>query len=83
MYAHRFVVEGRGTFPYDMLRYDQCFPDTESDSAALYSKGTRRVHLIQYRATRSPSIEEGRWSSFGWKVSTAIGDVREPRKIMQ
>lgn len=27
---HEFTVEGCGTFPVDMLRYDQCWPRRES-----------------------------------------------------
>ena len=29
------VVEGTGEFPFDMLRYDACFPTTSEDAAAM------------------------------------------------
>src|SRR5882757_4313205 len=44
-----FVVEGSGRFPYDMLRYDQCWPMTSIDSAAMDYEpgetGRRRITL--------------------------------------
>jgi hypothetical protein len=64
----RFVVEGAGDFPMDMLRYDTCFPATEDDARrAALQNGTRQVTVIgRSLAGRVPT--EGRWASFGWKV---------------
>lgn len=75
-----FIVEGRWPFPFDMLRYDCCYPLRESrDSAALdrvYDTfvATRnevepktRVMLRKDSAFRSdPQIS--RWRSFRWEV---------------
>ena len=32
---HVFVVEGKGAFPIDMLRYDACWPKREGYSAEI------------------------------------------------
>jgi len=69
-----FTVSGHGVFPYDMLRYDRCWPATEDMSAKL-SWDPRSVRAVQQRAvtmkgTRLPTI--GRWHSFGWHVGDAV-----------
>jgi hypothetical protein len=65
-----FTVEGRGVFPFDMLRYDLCWPASESESNRLdlYSLpqdaiSQRRIHL---RGLKPPTA--ARWRSFGWEV---------------
>ena len=74
------VAGGRGSqFPLDMLRYDQCYPDTEHDSARIeYTLDAS--HPIRLRRTvdnkkRMPT--EARWKSFGWKV--VPGSVKTER----
>jgi hypothetical protein len=68
--AVEFEVRGRGQFPFDMLRYDSCWPKHESDSAEI-ERNVRRgtdeytVRLMSV-GLNSPTI--GRWNSFGWKV---------------
>jgi hypothetical protein len=68
----RFTVEGTGTFPLDMLRYDCCWPVSQQDVAAMdYVPGqrpaTRKVDLVMCAiTTNGPACE--RWSSFGWSV---------------
>lgn len=70
-FFHEFVVEGSGSFPIDMLRYDSCWPRTEIDSSKITFTGEplerRQVELATL--TRSPwEPTEGRWASFGWHV---------------
>ncbi len=64
-------VIGSGSFPYDMLRYDSCVPDTQTDvTRAFVDRESRIVYLRQYVPADSvagPTI--GRWESFGWKVT--------------
>ena len=60
-----FIVEGRGTFPVDMLRYDCCYPSGSKDAAALLTKEPRRVVLIGERITAA------RWKSFLWNVTSS------------
>lgn len=40
---YEFTVEGSGLFPFDMLRYDQCWPKSQNGSAAI-ERGTGRRH---------------------------------------
>lgn len=67
---YEYTVEGRGEFPFDMLRYDQCWPKRESEDVvnmAPSHPGMRReVRRVTLVGTHSPT--EGRWESFGWKV---------------
>jgi hypothetical protein len=64
-----FVVEGRGSFPVDMLRYDTCWPRTESDASIIdssFQPRNRVTHVVALKGLREPT--EGRWESFGYKV---------------
>jgi hypothetical protein len=37
----RFTVRGRGQFPFDMLRYDSCYPQSGIDAVHLdYDEST-------------------------------------------
>ncbi len=48
-----FTVEGSGMFPYDMLRYDQCWPSSEQDSPRLidpYGFGGEGLVRVSTRA---------------------------------
>jgi hypothetical protein len=75
-----FTVEGSGSFPIDMLRYDACWPQSERyDTPAIQQdpfsepKKRRRVVLV----TDNPSAPTvGRWESFTWKV-VARCELRE------
>jgi len=60
----KITVEGIGQFPYDMLRYDQCFPFTETDSANISLRYEKRQ--VTLRASMPPTRE--RWQSFMWRV---------------
>ena len=70
-----FTVIGQGEFPLDMLRYDGCYPQCESDSATMRKDGLREVTLQKTldrghpnRSHRIWSPTVGRWNSFGWAV---------------
>lgn len=69
----RVVVIGSGTFPLDMLRYDNCVPATQEDVAALDSTfNPRMVRLDMFMPVGDrggPTVD--RWRSFGWIV---LGD---------
>jgi hypothetical protein len=63
-----FTVTGRGEFPFDMLRYDQCYPVGPTDAAMLAydnRKKTREITLARRR--NLPAVQ--RWVSFGWACS--------------
>lgn len=70
---YRFTVRGAGSFPVDMLRYDQCWP-VENVIAVAPSRfsdaeswGTREIQMMSHN---QPTPD--RWMSFGW----ACVDVR-------
>jgi hypothetical protein len=69
---HRFTVEGAWPFPYDMLRYDCCYPASEQQSAIFEQLGretTRAgVVTIELVARRRFAPTSARWESFCWKV---------------
>jgi hypothetical protein len=69
---HVFTVEGNGGFPADMLRYDRCWPKTETEARAVDRAAAIRPgefglkRCITLEGLNPPT--PGRWSSFGWKV---------------
>lgn len=65
---NRFTVHGFGEFPWDMLRYDACWPATEGDSALMEAHHReRRSITLQTDSDSAPTI--GRWNSFLWPVA--------------
>ncbi|CAB4130440.1 hypothetical protein UFOVP119_64 [uncultured Caudovirales phage] len=78
MYFTKFTVTGRGRFPVDMLRYDECFPRTGEDAQAMnYDseslagvREVRSVTLCTY-ARHGSRPTAARWASFGWSVNMA------------
>lgn len=68
-----FTVEGGGTFPFDMLRYDACYPASERESPGLDwqgQPGLRQVTLV-HRVLKDENLSNypsPRWPSFGWHV---------------
>jgi hypothetical protein len=72
-YLQKFTVEGHGTFPFDMLRYDYCFPNCEENNLEVERvKGTwgvrRQVKLARYCENKKSMPTQARWHSFGWTV---------------
>jgi hypothetical protein len=74
VYIHRFKVLGSGQFPFDMLRYDACYPETSNDASNLINSDEdfepRDVKLCA-RAERGWFPTRDRWRSFGWLCSDA------------
>lgn len=56
---YRYLVQGRGEFPMDMLRYDEARP-----FHGLSEREETRVVTVIGR--RRPT--NARWESFGWRV---------------
>lgn len=67
----RFIVEGRGPFPVDMLRYDRCFPHDSADASQILEPRERRKVTL---TTDSPRVTPARWRSFGWVMTEAYDD---------
>ena len=66
-----FTVAGKGTFPLDMLRYDQCWPKAPKDADEIKSEGE------SFRSARTVTLQSwkgeataARWSSYGWEVQS-------------
>ncbi len=84
MYITRFVVEGRGHFPVDMLRYDTCWPSTQRDVSTIEyftrdfrTEKPRRVALSSAHKLKGFKPTNERWSSFGWVVI----EISEPQRV--
>jgi hypothetical protein len=60
-----FGVTGTGQFPFDMLRYDLCWPSSEFDSRLLGASHQRTIIL---KGLKLPTA--ARWESFGWRVES-------------
>lgn len=69
MHRIRFVVRGSGQFPYDMLRYDCCFPVESGNALAGDWDAPARDVVLEHRGPDPgwrPTYD--RWSSFTWAV---------------
>lgn len=82
VYQWFLVVEGSGSFAFDMLRYDACFPFEQVDSVKLEDHHTekRRVVLVR-RGLNDSKCSGERWASFGWPVLGAYEDSGEARDV--
>lgn len=67
-----FTVEGRGEFPFDMLRYSECYP-VDGVTVSMLATAGRDTHRRQmkFRTATSMNVHARRWDSFGWKVVKA------------
>lgn len=67
-----FTVEGRGVFPFDMLRYDECWPvggAVNLGERATDAEGKERKRRVKLRTHQAGAPNVARWESFGWKVT--------------
>ena len=66
-----FTVEGRGTFPLDMLRHDNCWPYSGDDVCKIGDdvKERRSIRLVT-GSDYYPTV--GRWNSFMWSVKEGL-----------
>ncbi len=80
-YLMTFTVLGRGDFPFDMLRYDACFPMDTEDARGLRTPenegGHRMITLQRYVPDKHRIPALARWKSFGWVVDVSTIDVRK------
>lgn len=75
------VVEGRGDFPFDMLRYDTCMPHEETDAHRIERAGERRRLVLCRRSVSDTTGTPERWRSFGWEVLAVTTDAHEARQL--
>lgn len=73
----KFKVTGSGEFPFDMLRYDRCWPATEADSYRIRGAGGRDMRTVTLATIRNADRQPmfGRWKSFGWRAES--GEAHE------
>lgn len=81
IYEWYLVVEGAGSFPVDMLRYDSAHPFEQADAAKLehHHHERRRVVVRRLGLNEGPGTAP-RWQSFGWIVVLATTDSGEARR---
>jgi hypothetical protein len=74
-YIYFARVRGNGPFPYDMLRYDACFPAQQEDVLAMCQRERagipglqRTVNLMTVTTARIKTpFHPARWATFGWE----------------
>lgn len=70
-----FTVFGNGDFPFDMLRYDSCWPYNSEDAASMQpayyaGKPQRRSIVMETNNPHAPTT--ARWNSFLWGVVRGV-----------
>ena len=74
MYEHIAEVRGRGQFPIDMLRYDQCYPRTGDDAHKIASaRDDRAVVIVTKSDDPIACWTERRWASYLWRLTPITG----------
>lgn len=73
-YIFSFTVEGAGDFPFDMLRFDRCWPATGHDVSQVTATFAADGAFPPKRQIKMASVQRGgptvdRWKSFGWTVT--------------
>lgn len=73
-----FAVTGKGVFPADMLRHDQCWPADTTSAQFITSPNHEPVHggreqlrtvfLRTHSSWGTFGVSPARWASFGWGV---------------
>lgn len=69
-YRHKLTVSGSGNFPLDMLRYDQCWPESQFDVEKIgydADRIPRPVSVVAVTDNKTSPFREDRWRSFGWQ----------------
>lgn len=67
-YLQTIEVKGQGNFPFDMLRYDQCWPRDSDDVLEMTKYSSRIVFLNRVVERKDIEPTKDRWASFGWTV---------------
>jgi len=77
---YKYEVQGRGDFPWDMLRYDRVYPTT-SPSPSMHAIASnsniwREVRTVELMGN---GCTPDRWASFLWSVVDAENAVKGVR----
>lgn len=73
--THCFTVEGSGEFPFDMLRYDSCWPYEGQDAGNMANHERHRRRIALQTDGLGPTAK--RWESFNWSVVESNGVERQ------
>lgn len=84
LYRTDYTVEGRGSFPIDMLRYTQSWPKDEHDAQQIEvsleqadADDAFSITLTKYHRDPTPNLSYDRWTSkFRWNVLRVVGTAR-------
>jgi hypothetical protein len=84
LYRTDYEVEGRGSFPMDMLRYTSSWPTEEGDAISLAqtfdSLTETRLHKIRLTMKHrdpEPQLAADRWEAkFRWRVVRLVQTVK-------
>lgn len=76
-----FTVQGSGEFPFDMLRYDECWPYYGEDSTRLSGSFDRALRRVVLATRKEGNPTDGRWHSFGWEVVEVGYPTPESRTV--
>lgn len=78
----RFVVEGKGNFPFEMLSYEGAVFYSSADLHAAQQSGMAFAHRVRRIQMRRFYIAEGthaptrtQWEERGWKVVEIDGEA--------
>ncbi len=63
---YSYTVTGWGEFPYDMLRYDACWPKRAEDAGRIPPITGDAPRSITLQSYHRPTVD--RWRSFLWTV---------------
>jgi hypothetical protein len=76
-----YVVEGRGDFPVDMLRYDRAFCLTPIPHPHLPWYGRKFRVVLGFAENYAPTV--ARWESFGWRVGPRLPKSSDVGKLQR
>jgi len=65
---YKYSVQGRGDFPFDMLRYDRVYPLTEPVPSQHVSPRREAWTAVRSVEVEGEGCTPDRWASFGWSV---------------
>lgn len=76
-FLYRYQVNGMGSFPFDMLRYDSCWPYQETDSGVIEGRQHHERDASKTPVTimgvKPPTV--ARWQSFMWNVTGEVEKI--------
>jgi len=72
-WRHVARITFTGAFPMDMLRYDSCWPESQTDITAIIKRrgDNTVVRVVKYSPFKQWPFADGRWASFGCHIRPA------------